>query len=142
MRALDECMQATTNLAFALEKPENLERAQLMDILLWASELCGRMRRGPRKGIAVPIVMRSDAASRVWREEALTSTLSRYGACVLCKHEALYGDILHVRRKDTAHEAAARVVWVRRMTNDSFEIGFEFLDQDNFWRLDWSHGNL
>jgi PilZ domain-containing protein len=142
MRALDECMRATTNLAFALENPQNLERAQLMDILLWASELCRRMRRGPRKGIAIPIVLRSDVAGRSWREDVVTSTLSRHGGCVFCQHEALYGDVLQVRRKDTAHEAAARVVWVRRMTNESFEIGFELLDQDNYWRLDWSHGNL
>ena len=138
LRELDECMRAATSLAIAPGKPENLERAQLMDILLWASELCRRMRRGPRKGIAIAVVLRSDAAGRVWREDAETSTLSRHGACVVCRHEAVYGDILHVRRKDTAQEAPARVVWVRRLTNESFEIGFEFVDQDNFWRLDWS----
>ena len=138
LRELDECMRAATSLAIAPGKPENLERAQLMDILLWASELCRRMRRGPRKGVAIPVVLRSDAAGRVWREDAETSTLSRHGACVICRHEAVYGDTLHVWRKDTAQEAPARVVWVRRLTNESLEIGFEFLDQDNFWRLDWS----
>ncbi len=138
VRALDECMHATTSLAFAVENPENLERAQLMDILLWASELCRRMRRGPRKGIAIPIVLRSGAAGRAWREDAVTTTVSRYGAAVFCKHEAASGDILHVRRKDTAHEATGRVVWVRRTADDSVEIGFELLEEENFWRLDWN----
>jgi len=140
VRALDDCMQATTSLAFATEKPENLERAQLMDILLWASEICRRIRRGPRKGIEIQIVLRSDAAGRAWREDTVTSVLSRHGACVLCQHEVMYGDILHIRRKDTEHEAPARVVWVRRASNNSFEVGLELLDQENFWRLDWSEG--
>lgn len=141
MHALEECMHATTSLAIALEKPENLERAQLMDILLWATDLCRRMRRGPRKCIAIPILLRSDVPGRTWREEVATMTISRYGGCVVCAHEAAYSDAVQVRRKDIAQEAAARVVWARRLESGSFEIGFELVDEDNFWRLDWAREN-
>ena len=68
-------------------------------------------------------------------------TISRYGGCVVFAHEAAYSDaVQHSRRKDIAQEAAARVVWARRLESGSFEIGFELVDEDNFWRLDWARG--
>jgi len=140
VRRLDDCMQAATLLAIATEKAENLERAQLMDILLWAGELCRRIRRGPRRGIANAIVLRSDAPGHTWEEETQTSVLSRHGASVSCHHQVAQGDILRVRRKDMNSEAPARIAWVRHAADQTFEIGLEFLDAENFWRLDWSEG--
>ena len=56
---LEECMREATNIACAAEVLNNLERAQLLDILLWASELYGRLRRGTRVRACIPILVRS-----------------------------------------------------------------------------------
>ena len=53
-RCLEQCMREATNIACGAELPTNLERAQLLDILLWASELYGRLRRGPRVRARIP----------------------------------------------------------------------------------------
>src|SRR5579862_6608098 len=46
-RFLEECMRQAAEIACAPVVPGNFERAQVLDVLLWASELYGHLRRGP-----------------------------------------------------------------------------------------------
>ena len=52
-RFLQDCMRTAADFASAQQMPSNLESAQVYDVLLWASELHGRLRRSPRKAVQV-----------------------------------------------------------------------------------------
>ena len=64
-RFLQECMRTAADLASSQQMPSNLERAQVYDVLLWASELHGRLRRSPRKVVKFPILLRSKMPGRL-----------------------------------------------------------------------------
>src|SRR4029077_36499 len=108
-RFLEGCMRETTNIACAPEVPDNLERAQLLDILLWASELYGRLRRGPRVRANIPILVRSEDAEKPWEEKTETLQLSVHGFCFACRHELRSGDVLTCVRLDNGRRLEARV---------------------------------
>ena len=109
-RLLAQCMREVTNIACAAELPNNLERARLLDILLWASELYGRLRRGPRVRASIPILVRSEDEQKPWEEKADTVVLSVHGFCFFCRHELHSGDILTCIRLDNGHRADAREI--------------------------------
>ncbi len=123
-----ECVEQATNLAEKTKDLTNLERARLVDILLWAGRLGRRLRRSPRKIAVLPIRVLSDRPGHYWEEETETRQVSRHGALVECRHPAKTGDTLRVFRldKDQQERSPGRL-----------EIGIEFLDSDNFWELNW-----
>ena len=45
-RFLEGCMHDAADIACAVGAPSNLERARVLDVLLWASELHSRLRHG------------------------------------------------------------------------------------------------
>ena len=63
---LEECMRLAAEIACFATAPGNLERAQVLDVMLWASELHGRLRRGGRFPAKVPILLRSTSEDRPW----------------------------------------------------------------------------
>src|SRR3954469_20218509 len=65
-RFLQDCMRAAADIASAQEMPSNIERAQVYDVLLWASELHGRLRRSPRRAARFPVLLRSEIPGRTW----------------------------------------------------------------------------
>lgn len=137
-RFLEECMREATNIACAAEVLDNLERAQLLDILLWASELYGRLRRGTRVRACIPILVRSEDADRPWEEKTETLQLSVHGFCFLCRHELHAGDVLTCVRLDSGRRLGGRVAWARAKDSGETEAGVEFVTDEDFWGMEAS----
>ncbi len=137
---LEECMRQATDISQSATELDNLSRARLLDVLLWAADLLGRLRRGPRRAVAIPLRLLSEKPGYPWQEETKTLILSQHGALVNCHHTIEPGDMLRVYRVDTGREAEARVVWCRPQGHTEFQIGLELLGTDNFWNLDWGTG--
>lgn len=137
-RFLEQCMREVTNIACAAELPNNLERARLLDILLWASELYGRLRRGPRVRASIPILIRSEDEQKPWEEKTETVLLSVHGFRFLCRHELHSGDILTCVRLDNGRRADARVAWTRCRDSGETEAGVEFVTDEDFWGMEAS----
>lgn len=135
-RFLEQCMREATNIACAEDGLTNLERAQLLDILLWASELYGRLRRGPRLRASIPILVRSENAQKPWEEKTETLQLSVHGFCFLCRHELHSGDLLTCVRLDSGRRLGARVAWARSKDSGETEAGVEFLTDEDFWGME------
>ena len=116
---------------------DNLERARLLHIILWANELGSHLRRSPRKVASIPVRLCCDKLGSAWEEETQTLFLSRHGASLRCGHPAKAGEPVQLVRLDTGQKVQARVAWLRPGENDVMRIGVEFVDCENFWGLDW-----
>jgi len=137
-RRLEECMRGAADIACSPVPPSNLERARVIDVLLWASELHGRLRRSPRVAARIPILLRSEALDRPWEEKTQTMLLSRHGMNVSCRSEIRQGDALTCVRLDTGQRVEGRVVWTQRRASGEIEAGVEFSGEGNFWGIAWS----
>jgi hypothetical protein len=112
----------------------NLERAQILDLLTWAAELHGRLRRGPRVVAEIPIVVKTTQGSG-WEELTQTVMLSRHGLQVTCRHRLDVNQLLTCVRLDNGWHTQARVVWTRlKNAGGENEAGLEFLEERNFWQ--------
>jgi PilZ domain len=136
-RRLSDCTRGTTSLAMSSAKTDNLARARLIDILLWASELLKQVRRGPRVDLAVPVVLAGSAGDRVWEEATTTLTVSQHGASLCCRRALALGDVVKIKHANTGKQGTARVVWSSRKDAGTFEIGLELLNEQNLWGVDW-----
>ena len=116
---------------------DNLDRARLLHIILWANELGRHLRRSPRKVASIPVRLCCDKLGSAWEEETQTLLLSRHGASLRCGHPAKTGEPVQLVRLDTGQRVQARVAWLRPGENDVMRIGVEFVDCENFWGLDW-----
>jgi hypothetical protein len=137
-RFLEQCMREATNIACAAEVLNNLERAQLLDILLWSSELYGRLRRGPRVRAKIPILVRSEDMQKPWEEKTETLQLSVHGFCFICRHELHNGDVLTCVRLDNGRRVGARVAWARSKESGETEAGVQFASDEDFWGMEAS----
>jgi len=133
---LAECLGQAADLAQNAADLGNLERAQLLDIMLWAGEVSQRLRRSDRRAGSVPIRLRSEKPGRPWEEQSQAQILSRHGAMVECTHAVETGELLEVLRLDTGQQAQARVVWNRPKVSGRLEIGLEFVDAVALWDPD------
>ena len=131
-------MRGAADIACNPAPPSNLERARVIDVLLWASELHGRLRRSPRVSAKIPILLRSEAADRPWEEKTETTVLSRHGMQVSCRSEIRQGDSLICVRLDSGQRVDGRVVWIQRRASGEIEAGIEFSSEGNFWGIAWS----
>lgn len=69
---------------------------------------------------------------------AETLVLSRHGCRVACPVRLKLRDEVVVRWPEGHRESLAQVVFrVLDATNDFVELGFEFLDTDNFWGIEF-----
>jgi hypothetical protein len=136
-RFLQDCMRSTADIASAQEMPTNLERAQVFDVLLWASELHGRLRRSPRRLARFPILLRSEIPGRSWEVRAETQVVSRHGMRVSCRADIRAKDTLTCIRLDNGRRAEAAVAWTNRNDSGESEAGLQFLRDENFWGLVW-----
>jgi PilZ domain len=132
---LEECMRQAADIAWAPVAPHNLERAQVLDVLLWASELNGFLRRGPRIPAGIPIRVRSELPNLEWEEKTQTQVLSRHGLQINCRRELRADQLLTCVRLDNGWQTQVRVVWTRRKGSGEFEVGLEFVTDENFWGL-------
>ncbi|MGB6546631.1 MAG: hypothetical protein WA871_05755 [Candidatus Acidiferrales bacterium] len=135
-RRLDDCTRGTTTLAMAPGETNNLARARLIDILLWSAELLKQVRRGPRTGMEVSVVLAGSVAGIDWEEATKTQTVSRHGASLSCHRALAQGEVVKVTRLDTGQLGTARVVWSSRKDAGIFEVGLELLNEQNLWGLD------
>jgi len=141
-RFIHECVRQADEIEHATRHLDNLERARLLDIVLWATEVGRRLRRSPRKAASIPIRLTLEEPGRVWEEDTQTLLLSRHGALVECRHRAKPGDAIRMLRLDTAKQASARVAWIGPRESEQHEIAIEFLEGQNFWELDWDAAEL
>ncbi len=130
---LGNCVGEATQLAQSATDLDNLERAQLLDILIWAGEVSQRLRRSERRASSIPIRLRSERPGRSWEEQTATQILGRHGAMAECHHAVETGELLQVVRLDTGGQAEARVAWVRPKVAGSFEVGLEFVSGSSLW---------
>jgi len=137
-RFINQCSREADEIEHATKDLENLDRARLLHIILWANELGRHLRRSPRKSASIPVRLTCDKLGSAWEEETQTVLLSQYGASLRCGHTAKQGEAVHLVRLDTGQEVQARVAWQRPAENDGLRIGIEFVDSENFWGLDWA----
>jgi hypothetical protein len=136
-RFIHDCTRSADEIEHNDKHLANLDRAKLLHIILYASELGRHLRRSPRKSASIPVTISSEKIGGMWKENAETVLLSQHGAMVLCKHAAKSGDPIHLKREDTGQEIDARVAWQRISNTDEIRVGVEFTASDNFWGLDW-----
>jgi len=139
---LEDCMRHAADIACEPVPPGNLERAQVLDILLWASELHGKLRRGPRVAASMAILLRCEIPDQSWEERTETRLLSRHGLQISCSHELKVNDLLTCVRLDNNRKVEARVVWARTSDAGRTEAGLEFTTEENFWGLKAVSGTL
>lgn len=137
-RLLEDCMRGAADIAGRPTSLSNLEKARVVDVLLWASELYGRLRRSPRVATRIPVLLRSEAPDRPWEEKTETQLVSRHGMQVSCRRELRKGETLTCVRLDSGRRAVARVAWTRSKDSGEIEAGLEFANEDNFWGLAWN----
>lgn len=136
-RFLQDCMRSAADIASAQEMPTNLERAQVFDVLLWASELHGRLRRSPRRRARFPVLLRSEIPGRSWEVRAETQVVSRHGMRLTCRADARQKDTLTCIRLDDGRRAEATVAWTARNDAGDLDVGLELIRVENFWGLAW-----
>jgi len=95
-------------------------------------------RRSNRKTMSVPIWLRNEELGPVWEEETETQIVSRCGAGLSCRHLVSGESIVVIVRRDTGQRAKARVRYSRYNPDGKRELGIEFIDNNNFWGLDWN----
>jgi hypothetical protein len=137
-RFLQDCMRSAADFASSEQMPSNLERAQVYDVLLWASELHGRLRRSHRKAAKFPVLLRSDMPGRVWEVRTETEVVSRHGMRFTCHADIRAKDTLTCIRLDNGRRAEAIVAWARIGDSGITEAGVEFVREENFWGLAWA----
>jgi hypothetical protein len=135
---LEACMRGAADIACRPVPLPNLEKARVIDVLLWASELHGRLRRSPRVLARIPVLLRSQTPDHPWEEKTETELLSRYGMHVCCRSEIRAGDALICVRLDNGRRVESRVAWTRRKATGEIEAGIEFPNEENFWGLVWT----
>lgn len=108
-------------------------RERLLDILMLTSQLHQRLRRSPRTPASVGVWLRREDPGQTWEEEAWTSSISRHGAGLVCRHRVEPGRTLYLCRKDRGGRAKARVVYSRFDSAGDRQIGIEILDRVDFW---------
>jgi hypothetical protein len=108
-------------------------KERLLDILLLIAQLNQRLRRSPRTAANVPLWLRREDPGQTWEEETWTSSISRHGAGLICRHRVEAGRTLFLCRKDRGGRARARVVYSHFDSGGDRQIGVEILDRDDFW---------
>jgi hypothetical protein len=136
-RFINQCSRQADEIEHSTKNLDNLDRARLLHIILWANEVGSHLRRSPRKVASIPVRLCCDKLGSAWEEETQTVLLSRHGASVRCGHRAKPGEPIQLVRLDTGQEVQALVAWQRPAESDGIRIGVEFVDCDNFWGLDW-----
>jgi hypothetical protein len=96
-------------------------------------------RRSNRVPLEVPIYIRVWKGNAVEEEETQTRVISRYGAMVVSRQELMIGDEFQVVKAASGQAAQAHVVWRKKSwPSRVWQMGIEFMGQDNFWGLHWS----
>jgi hypothetical protein len=138
-RFLQDCMRTAADFASSQQMPSNLEKAQVYDMLLWASELHGRLRRSPRKLARFPVLVRSEIPGRTWETRTETQVVSRHGMRLACSGDVHPKDTLTCIRLDNGRRTEATVVWAKLAESGITEVGLQFPHEENFWDIVWGN---
>jgi len=96
-------------------------------------------RRSTRILLRVPLIINVVSASEepTW-EPVATVTVSQHGGMVRAREAYSVGDTIEIRVRDKDRIARARVAWTSsQLTPQGFELGFEILDEDGFWEINF-----
>ena len=96
-------------------------------------------RRSTRILLRVPLIINQVGGLTDDDWEAVeTVTVSRHGGMVRTRNAFQVGSTLEIRVRDKDRTARARVAWVSsKLTPQGFELGFEILDQEGFWEINF-----
>jgi hypothetical protein len=130
---LTSCATQVKDLVESEQTAQLPRKERLLDILLLISQLNQRLRRSPRTAASVPLWLRREDPEQTWEEETWTSSISRHGAGLICRHRVEPGRTLFLCRRDKGGRAEARVVYSRFDSGGDRQIGVEILDRDDFW---------
>jgi len=136
-RFINQCSRQADEIEHNLKNLDNLDRARLLHIILWANEMGRYLRRSPRKAATIAVRLSCDKLGNAWEEETQTVLLSQHGAALWCSRPTKPGEAVLLERLDTGQKVNARVAWHRSSENAGVRIGIEFVDCENFWGLDW-----
>ncbi len=111
---IHECVREADSIEHNAKDLDDLERARLLDIILWATDLGRNVRRSPRKVVSIPLRVCFDKPGHPSVEETETQLMSRHGAWVQCQRAVEIDETLVAERKDTGRKDRARVAWSQR----------------------------
>lgn len=97
-------------------------------------------RRSARIVLRVPLFINSsDSNGGTDWEPVETVMVSLHGGMLRAKQNFQVGDTLDIRVRDKDRSARARVVWTTSevTTGGAVELGFEILDQEGFWEINF-----
>jgi hypothetical protein len=127
------CSAQARSLVDAQEASLSPAKDHLLDLLLLTSRSAQHLRRSPRASKSVLIWLRREDPGQTWEEETCTSSISRYGAGLPCRHRVEPGQTVFLCRKDKGGRARARIVYSHFDSAGDRQIGLELLDRDDFW---------
>jgi hypothetical protein len=130
---LSECTRQVASNALCTRQLNNLERARLLDILLFACDLVNQLRRSARIPQLFRVRLINGRQKDTWIEDTLTQNLSKHGAMLRCTHPYAKGETLRLVRLDTGDRAIARVVWRERDRFAQHKVAVEILSCSDFW---------
>lgn len=96
-------------------------------------------RRSARIILRVPLLVNAtdDSASKEW-ERVKTIVVSQHGAMIRTLQGFDVGTTLDIRMQNNERSARAKVVWASsKITPEGIELGFEILDQEGFWDINF-----
>jgi hypothetical protein len=96
-------------------------------------------RRSARIILRIPLLINAaeDSAAKEW-ERVKTVVVSAHGAMIRTAQGFDVGTTLDIRMQDTNRSARAKVVWTSsKITPEGIELGFEILDQEGFWEINF-----
>jgi PilZ domain len=97
-------------------------------------------RRSARMVLRVPLYINaSEGNGDTQWEPVETVMVSLHGGMLRAKQNFQVGDTLDIRVRDKDRSARARVVWATSevTSNGVVELGFEILDQEGFWEVNF-----
>ncbi|HLV96262.1 MAG TPA: hypothetical protein VKS44_13810 [Candidatus Acidoferrales bacterium] len=130
---LASCSARAKELLDSQETSPSPAKDRLLGLLLLISQLSQRLRRSPRFSKSVVVWLRREDPTQTWEEEAWTSSISRHGAGLTCRHRVEPGQTVFLCRKDKGGRARARIVYSHFDSAGDRQIGVELLDRDDFW---------
>lgn len=134
---IGECTQQAARLSETAKDLNNFERARLLDILFFASDIGSHMRRSRRKSVAIPVRLHCNTPGHAWQEETVTRSVSLFGALFECRNGSKSGDEFLVEHLQSGRSANARFAWGWHARSGAFVVALEFIDCQNFWELSW-----
>ena len=98
-----------------------------------------RNRRSARIVLRVPLLINSSTSnSETEWENVETVMVSHHGGMLRAKQNFQVGDTLDIRVRNKDRSARARIAWASSVvTPTGIELGFEILDQDGFWEINF-----